>query len=207
MRNKPYIETWSGVKFPLTEDVATTASAVRLCDIIYALSRVCRFQGHCSHFYSVAQHSVLVWEICKAECFADVDLRWALLHDAHEAYLADLSLPVKWSLPDEFVRMWKSREDGIQAAIYQALQITPPADAIYESTIKRADEMALYLEAYTCMHSGGTGWMRFDNLAPKILALLRNDRVIDALKPMDETEARVLFDKICRAADIREVRE
>ena len=61
--------------------------------ISLVLSRICRFGGHCSRFYTVAQHSLLV------ESLVNVDeLRLpALLHDAHEAYwgFGDICRPAK----------------------------------------------------------------------------------------------------------------
>jgi len=60
-------------------------------DIAGSLCKMTRFTGHTKDFevYSVAQHSVLASEYCEmypAE---------GLLHDAAEAYLADLARPIK----------------------------------------------------------------------------------------------------------------
>src|ERR1019366_9954250 len=80
------IRTYSGVRFkPLDPD-----PAVGISDIAHALANQCRFGGHSSAFYSVAQHSVRVSEICAAE-----DALWGLLHDASEAYLVDVPAPLK----------------------------------------------------------------------------------------------------------------
>lgn len=67
---------------------------IRLEDIAHALANLCRFVGHVRGFYSVAQHSLLVTAMLGHD--ADKTLRRkALLHDATEAYLADLPRNVK----------------------------------------------------------------------------------------------------------------
>jgi len=59
-------------------------------DIAHGLSHVCRFAGHVPLYYSVAQHSLLV-----SELLDERTAMWGLLHDASEAYLHDLTRPLK----------------------------------------------------------------------------------------------------------------
>jgi 5'-nucleotidase len=90
-RNPFWIQTHTpGTRFDLAEP---RAEDVRIEDIAYALSKLCRFTGHCKRFYSVAQHSIHV-----AEIVAETHPEWALaalLHDAEEAYIGDISSPLK----------------------------------------------------------------------------------------------------------------
>lgn len=82
-----YIRTFTGRQFNFLvlrpEDIAIE-------DIARSLAMQCRFVGHVSKFYSVAEHSFLASLLVPQE-----DARWALLHDAAEAYLADMSRPLK----------------------------------------------------------------------------------------------------------------
>lgn len=63
---------------------------VQIEDIAHALAMSCRYGGHCSRFYSVAEHSVLM----ASKAPTGLELA-TLLHDASEAYLQDVIRPVK----------------------------------------------------------------------------------------------------------------
>lgn len=84
--------TFSGVQY---YPASPRAEDVRIVDIAHALSMLCRYTGHCSKFYSVAEHSVHVSHVVPP----DLALL-GLMHDATEAYVNDLSRPLKRSLPD-----------------------------------------------------------------------------------------------------------
>lgn len=94
-RKGDWMLTASGVQFwPLDP----RADEVELEDIAFGLAHQGRYNGQTRRFYSVAQHSVHL-----ADWFAirhDVQLaRWALMHDAAEAYLGDIIRPVKPFVP------------------------------------------------------------------------------------------------------------
>jgi hypothetical protein len=86
-----WIETYTGKKFrflnPRPEDVDVR-------DIAHALALTCRFKGHCTEYYSVAEHSIRMSHLVPDRLALE-----ALLHDAAEAYLCDLPRPVKREMP------------------------------------------------------------------------------------------------------------
>ncbi len=87
-----WVNTYSGRKFyplePNPEDVTIE-------DIAQALSHQCRYTGQTTVPYSVAEHSVLVSRGVAVLGGSRNEQKWGCLHDATEAYLSDISSPVK----------------------------------------------------------------------------------------------------------------
>lgn len=85
-----WMQTFTGRQFwPLDPDPA----AIDIVDIAHSLALTCRYAGHVKRFYSVAEHLVLM-----AMHVSLPAQKWALLHDASEAYLVDVPRPVKPAL-------------------------------------------------------------------------------------------------------------
>ena len=107
-----WIQTFTGQKFyPLYPEDSNYV----IEDIAHALSNICRFTGHCRHFYSVAQHSVILSRLVPTHLE-----KAALLHDASEAYLTDIARPIK-ALPS--FAGYKIMEANTQTAICKAFGI------------------------------------------------------------------------------------
>lgn len=105
-----YILTVSKIKFTPAQPNET-----QMCieDIAHALSMLCRANGHFQTFYSVAQHSLNCANEAKARGYSKRVQLACLLHDASEAYLSDVTRPVKQFLP-EYVKM----EDKLQSVVW-----------------------------------------------------------------------------------------
>lgn len=125
---------------------STSPDDVDIRDIASALSKCCRFVGHCRRFYSVAEHSVYA-SYMVPEPFA---LR-ALLHDASEAYLSDIASPIKRQMPE-----YKAIEDILMAKISAKFELEPEFEK--NPIIKKADMEMLKTEAYHLFDSKGAGW-------------------------------------------------
>jgi hypothetical protein len=112
------IQTFTGIRFyPLEPDPAT----IDVRDIAHALSLKCRYTGHSAFFYSVATHCVLLADYV-AHLGLPIDLRrWALLHDAAEAYLPDVASPIKDHLP-----RFREFEDVLTAAVAKRFELQLP---------------------------------------------------------------------------------
>lgn len=148
-----WIITASGARFEL---LAPNPAAVRLADVAHALSNVCRFGGHVRLFYSVAQHSVLVsrrLERLDEGLEAPSVQRAGLLHDAAEAYVGDVTRPMKQLLALTF--------EGIEArvlrSVFAGLGIEFP-DAWVWSLVKRADVEALLTERRDLLPPSPASW-------------------------------------------------
>ena len=75
------------------------AKLIEIADIAHALSMLCRANGHFKTFYSVCQHSINCMKEAKARGYSARVQLACLLHDASEAYLSDVTRPVKAELP------------------------------------------------------------------------------------------------------------
>ncbi len=134
-----YIQTHGGGKFDF---VWPDQDAINIEDIAEALSKICRYTGHCKGFYSVAQHSLHCAEMVAEEFALE-----ALLHDASEAYCNDISRPLKTLLPD-----YRFIEARVDAAIRGKFGLP----SVESKEVKIADQRMLLTEQRSLM--GGDQW-------------------------------------------------
>ncbi len=98
-----------------------------------ALSRLPRYNGRTPIPWSVAAHSLLVEAICPPDLRA-----WGLLHDAHEAFLGDITTPAL-----ELLCLGADDETVIQIAVDRARNRLDFAIARAWCTANRSQSLAL----------------------------------------------------------------
>ncbi len=151
---KNWLETRSGVIVDLTDP---RPGDIHRADIAHALANTCRYGGHTSEFYSVAEHCVLMADW--AFDFHGPDhvynnkqefARECLLHDAAEAYVGDLVSGVKRLVPG-----FQELEDRFDRVIRQAFGLGP---CRWSAEVKEADTRILVDEAVRLMTTKGARW-------------------------------------------------
>ncbi|MDB6445182.1 phosphohydrolase [Pseudomonas sp. 21TX0197] len=161
-----WILTHTGKRFDLFEpDVAMIDPR----DIAHALAHLCRFNGHTREFYSVAQHSCLVADLVPAE-----HKLAALLHDATEAYLGDMTRPLK-----EWMPYYRGFEDVIWGRVCErfGLEVDLP------SIVRQADLIALATERRDLMPPDPAPWDCLVGVEP----------APERIRPWSPTEARLTY--------------
>ncbi len=115
---------------------------ISIYDIAISLSKICRFNGHSNEFYSVAEHSILCYELAKNDNVETDGLKAVFAHDFSEAYCGDVITPIKSYLGKKFSRI----EDRISKSIAKKYNIDFYK---YEKVIKYYDKKSLDLEFST----------------------------------------------------------
>lgn len=132
-----YITTYSKIHFT---PLAPQAEDIVIADIAHPLSLLTRANGHFPQFYSVGQHCIQCAKEAMAREYSERLVLACLLHDASEAYLSDITRPVKKNLPG-----YREAEKVLQDAVYRKFLGSVP-DAEEEKCIKNVDDTCLYFE-------------------------------------------------------------
>jgi 5'-deoxynucleotidase YfbR-like HD superfamily hydrolase len=157
-----YTLTYTGQKFSFLDPEQDT---IAITDIAWALAHTPRWGGHTLEPYSVAQHSITVAYLVGQDGGWEGPQMYALLHDASEAYIADIPSPVKRYLPE-----YRVMESKIQYAINHRFGVLDPTGLWSEMT-ERADVDAFRWEARDLMLNKAAGHIQppsedFPRLSP-----------------------------------------
>lgn len=153
--NDPYIHTPDG-RFYLS------SPTWRIRSIAHALSQNARYNGNALYFYSVAEHSVLVSLLMEELNLGDP--LEGLLHDAQESILTDVPSPWKSVLPD-----YRALEGRLERSLREHFGLGPDKS----EGVKRADWLALFIEAEALIPEEGSDFVDSNNLRPQALKLAR----------------------------------
>lgn len=160
--------TQSGREHILSGPAATHPDNVpSLREIAHSLAQINRYTGHASRPYSVAEHSLLVCMFAKADGASNALCFAALMHDAHESIVGDMSSQVKIEIGEVWAAFeWKHQRHLLEQ--YDLLEVY----AEHKAAIKRWDLMALATErrdlmAYTPGIS--TPWPVLDTAGAQVL--------------------------------------
>lgn len=176
-RRGDWVQVYTGGKmYPLDP----RKEEIDIESIGHSLANLCRYVGHCRDYFSVAQHSVIVSYIGPQNRSG----LWWLLHDAPEAYIGDISRPLKRDLycgTGGAFRTVGAVEAEIMDVIAEALNLPPEPDW---SFIKFADDKALATEARDLMSPIHPEWMKWiAGITPL------EERIV----PLPPREAKALF--------------
>lgn len=144
-----WIQTYTGRAF---EPLHPQADQIDIVDIAHALSMLCRFNGHCGRFYSVAEHSVWV-----SRRVAPQHAAWGLLHDAAEAYVSDVARPIK-----PHIAGFEEIENGILKAVAERFAL---GEEIPEEVLQ-ADIRMLATERAQLMVTAPRDWSELEGFLP-----------------------------------------
>ncbi len=159
-----WIQTYRGCQFwPMDPQPAD----IDIRDAAHSLSLLCRFNGHCREFYSVAEHCVRVSRACAPE-----HALWGLLHDVAEAYIGDIARPVKQQFP-----AIAEMEDRLLKAAAEHFGLAWPIP----DEVGKIDEILLATEARDLMEQPPADW--------KLSAL----PLTDPIRPMTPLQAEQAF--------------
>lgn len=163
--NGPWIITHSGIKVHLLNP---DKDEILIQDIAHALSNMCRFVGHTKVFYSVAEHSIRVADLLPKELKL-----WGLLHDASEAYISDISRPLKSQLD-----IYKEVEEKIMRLVADKFNLVWPMP----KEVKEADTIMLATEA-TQLTARADIWVPELGVEP----------LTKRIKPMTQEQSKTYF--------------
>lgn len=160
------ILTHTGKRFDL---FAPATDLIDPRDIAHSLAHLCRFNGHCREFYSVAQHSCIVADLVPEE-----HKLTALLHDATEAYVGDMVRPLK---------EWMPTYQGVELLVWQHICERFDLNLELPASVRQADMIALATERRDLMPTDSAIWDCLTGVEP----------TVERIRPWGAIEARATY--------------
>lgn len=137
-------------------------ASIEIHSIAAALSKICRFGGHCPKFYSVAEHCVHATVMAASEGYVGDALLAVFLHDAAEAYIGDMVKPLKVTM-----LQYGEAEQRMETAIELAFGVDFER---WIGVIKRFDRAMLKAEKVTMWPEDKEKWTGFGEIEDRTIA-------------------------------------
>lgn len=184
-----WMQTFTGrAFFPL----AVNVNDINEFDIAHSLAFQCRYNGHTSKFYSVAEHAYHMSYIVPEE-----DALWALLHDAPEAYIGDMVRPLKKTMPE-----FRALDEKIMEAICEKFELhqnfMPDSVLEADNRIIENERLALLREPpypWT-IHGDPYPDLVIEAWAPEVAEFKFYNRLQELIQNREVREAKKLADMI-----------
>ena len=127
-----------------------SGNAYDTIDIAHGLAHTCRWNGATKSYYSVAEHSVRMFDRFYAQGRL-AEAKTALFHDCEEAYWGDIVKPLKRMLPADM----RNAMETMRQQIFETFAIEPLTDATHD-----ADRAEIVWDFENLILSGKhTGWL------------------------------------------------
>lgn len=178
----------SGVMFDLANP---TPEQVHLSDIAHNLSVEPRWVGNTCRPFTVAEHSILVFQMVEHWGGTPEMCLQALVHDATEAYVGDAPGPLKSIVPElrtyEKEVLWPpiAEKFGVPVDLYPV--------------VHEADWAALFVEAASlCTNADVSTWEKFDEFQRPAYEWMETHGELDQkVMPHPEMIEKVFLDLVC----------
>ena len=178
----PWTQTYTGRYVPL---VNPQPEHFIITDIAHQLANMNRFHGASYRPYSVAQHSIHVAQIAggyDGKHFLRIpEARFGLLHDASEAYLGDVTSPLKKLI----MPLYGPIEESFMVAILIKFGVEVSAEI--EAAVHRADLEALATEKRDMMAPEPAPWgLPYEPIRKRIEPLSWRSAEVEFLRTFEE---------------------
>lgn len=159
LKHGEWMETFSGKRVYPFSPMNTKIDPI---DIAHHLANENRYAGAAQYPYSVAQHSYLLWNYVRVHEGNPMMRKLALIHDAPEYIVKDMTRPIKHGLGEEYT----SLEYRWKAAIYMAFKF--PEKELSHGEVRRMKEydLRISLDERAALLPNSTGGWAIDYLSP-----------------------------------------
>lgn len=128
-----------------------TTDHPNLLDIAVGLSRMPRFAGQTTHWFSVLDHTMFGLSLIEGSGFEyPYDVRWWLLHDAHESMTGDVPTDLKTA-------DLRAIQEDLDARIFGAFYPDFVKTSLSEARVKELDSRCLRAEARVLKNNANIG--------------------------------------------------